>query len=412
MKNNKKVKQNTLILLVVVIVLGLGYKILYGPEQSSIMIQTVSLEQEDIITSITATGTIEPVDQVEVGTQVSGIINHIYVDYNSEVSKGQLIAELDKTNLQESVNNAQAQYNAAENELRYYRQNYERQHNMFQAGVISKADYESAEYQMNNAKQLLNQRETALAQAKTNLSYANIYAPIDGIVLSREVEEGQTVAASMTTPTLFTIAKDIKKMQVEADVDEADIGGVKVGQRVSFTVDAYPEQTFNGKVIQVRLSPTTESNVVTYTVIISADNPEEKLKPGLTATVSIYTHELKSVATLPVTAINFAPSLDLIKAYYSQNLNGQQLPKILTKSFDKTYVWVKNNDGSLVQKSISTGITDRVNMVVKSGLSAEDDVVIALEKSTSADEQSASEGSSPFMPKPPDHKNEKGKAPQ
>jgi RND family efflux transporter, MFP subunit len=245
----------------------------------------VQLSKKDITTTVTATGTVEPVDQVEVGTQVSGIINHIYVDYNSEVKKGELLAELDKTNLQESVNNAQAQFNAAQNELNYYHQNYERQKNMFQSGVISKAEYEQAEYQVNNAKQTLNQRQTALAQANTNLSYANIYAPINGIILSREVEEGQTVAASMTTPTLFTIAKDITKMQVEADVDEADIGNVKDGQRVIFTVDAYPMQEFSGKVRQVRLSPTIESNVVTYTVIIDADNPEQKLKPGLTATV-------------------------------------------------------------------------------------------------------------------------------
>ncbi|MFC3158845.1 efflux RND transporter periplasmic adaptor subunit [Chryseobacterium arachidis] len=262
----KKTFRNSIIFLVAAIVIVFAYQYFTKSKDADINLQTVKLSKQDVTTSVTATGTVEPVDTVQVGTQVSGLIKNIYVDYNSQVKKGQLLAEIDKTNLQESVNDAQAQYNSALNELNYQQQNFNRQNNMFRAGVISKADNETASYQVKNAQQSVNQKKTTLAQARTNLSYANIYAPIDGIILSKEVQEGQTVAASMTTPTLFTIAKDITKMQVQANVDEADIGNVQVGQRVTFTVDAYPETEFNGSVREIRLSPKTSSNVVTYTV--------------------------------------------------------------------------------------------------------------------------------------------------
>ena len=221
-------------------------------------------------------------------------------------------------NLQEAVVNAQANYSSALNELNYYQQNYNRQKQLYDAQVISRQDYEQASYQYTNAKATVTQRLTALNQAKTNLGYANIYAPIDGIILSREVEEGQTVAAQMSAPTLFKIAKDLTKMQVEVNVDEADIGQVKVGQRVSFTVDSYPNEEFSGVVKQVRLSPTTSSNVVTYTVIVEAENPDEKLKPGLTATIAIYTSELRDVLIIPAKAINFTPDAQTLAAYYQQ----------------------------------------------------------------------------------------------
>ena len=406
----KVIRRNSIIFLIVVIAIAGGYSFFSRPAESTIVLQTVQLSKKDITTTVTATGTVEPVDQVEVGTQVSGIINHIYVDYNSEVKKGELLAELDKTNLQESVNNAQAQFNAAQNELNYYHQNYERQKNMFQSGVISKAEYEQAEYQVNNAKQTLNQRQTALAQANTNLSYANIYAPINGIILSREVEEGQTVAASMTTPTLFTIAKDITKMQVEADVDEADIGNVKDGQRVIFTVDAYPMQEFSGKVRQVRLSPTIESNVVTYTVIIDADNPEQKLKPGLTATVIIYTQELNGASTLPVSATNFAPDATLLQAYYLQIEVDTEIPEGKVSSQQAKYVWVKNNDGTLIQKQITVGINDGINVEIKEGVGSTDLIIIGMEKTDKNVVKSKSGEESPFMQKPPSRTNTKGKA--
>ena len=408
----KKYFKNSIIVLVAAIVVFFGYKYFTTEKKASIAVQTVKLSKQNVTTSVTATGTVEPVDQVDVGTQVSGIINHIYADYNSPVKKGQLLAELDKTNLQESVNNALAQYNASLNELNYYQQNYNRQNNMYKSGVISKADYEQAAYQVKNSQETVSQRKTALAQARTNLSYANIYAPIDGIILSREVEEGQTVAASMTTPTLFTIAKDITKMQVEANVDEADIGGVEVGQRVSFTVDAYPQEEFSGRVRQVRLSATTESNVVTYTVIIDADNPEQKLKPGLTATITIFTQELKDIDTVPASAIAFSPDTETLQKYYQQNQIKAKIPEIKTGKNKEKYIWIKNNDGSLSQKQITIGINDGINIQVVSGLTGSEQIVTSLEEQTEPVAKSESDGSSPFMPKRPSNNNKKSSSNQ
>ena len=408
----KKYFKNSIIVLVAAIVVFFGYKYLTTEKKASIAVQTVKLSKQNVTTSVTATGTVEPVDQVDVGTQVSGIINHIYADYNSPVKKGQLLAELDKTNLQESVNNALAQYNASLNELNYYQQNNNRQNNMYKSGVISKADYEQAAYQVKNSQETVSQRKTALAQARTNLSYANIYAPIDGIILSREVEEGQTVAASMTTPTLFTIAKDITKMQVEANVDEADIGGVEVGQRVSFTVDAYPQEEFSGRVRQVRLSATTESNVVTYTVIIDADNPEQKLKPGLTATITIFTQELKDIDTVPASAIAFSPDTETLQKYYQQNQITAKIPEVKTGKNKEKYIWIKNNDGSLSQKQITIGINDGINIQVKSGLTGNEQIVTSLEEQTEPVAKSESDESSPFMPKRPNNNNKKSSSNQ
>ena len=408
----KKYFKNSIIVLVAAIVVFFGYKYFTTEKKASIAVQTVKLSKQNVTTSVTATGTVEPVDQVDVGTQVSGIINHIYADYNSPVKKGQLLAELDKTNLQESVNNALAQYNASLNELNYYQQNYNRQNNMYKSGVISKADYEQAAYQVKNSQETVSQRKTALAQARTNLSYANIYAPIDGIILSREVEEGQTVAATMTTPTLFTIAKDITKMQVEANVDEADIGGVEVGQRVSFTVDAYPQEEFSGRVRQVRLSATTESNVVTYTVIIDADNPEQKLKPGLTATITIFTQELKGTNTVPASAIAFSPDTETLQKYYQQNQITAKIPEVKTGKNKEKYIWIKNNDGSLSQKQITIGINDGINIQVVSGLSGNEQIVSSLEEQTEAVASSSEDESSPFMPKRPNNNNKKSSSNQ
>ncbi|GAA4158622.1 efflux RND transporter periplasmic adaptor subunit [Chryseobacterium ginsenosidimutans] len=403
----KKTFRNSILFLVAVIVVVFTYRYFTQSEEPQITVQTVKLTKQDVTTSVTATGTVEPVDTVQVGTQVSGLIRNIYVDYNSQVKKGQLLAEIDKTNLQESVNDAQAQYNSALNELNYQQQNFQRQNNMFKSGVISRADYEQASYQVKNAQQSVNQKKTVLAQSRTNLSYANIYAPIDGIILSKEVQEGQTVAASMTTPTLFTIAKDITKMQVQANVDEADIGNVQVAQRVTFTVDAYPETEFNGTVREIRLSPKTSSNVVTYTVLIDADNSEEKLKPGLTATITIYTQELKGANTIPASAISFSPETEMIQKYYQKNNIKAKIPEIKTAKSKEKYVWIKNNDGSLWQKQIIIGINDGINVEVKKGLTGNEQIVTSLDEQTRNITKSDSEGSSPFMPKRPNSNSKK-----
>lgn len=403
----KKTFRNSILFLAAVIVIVFAYRFFAKAKDAEINVQTVKLTKQDVTTSVTATGTVEPVDTVQVGTQVSGLIKNIYVDYNSEVKKGQLLAEIDKTNLQESVNDAQAQYNSALNELNYQQQNFNRQNNMFKSGVISRADYEQAAYQVKNAQQSVNQKRTTLAQARTNLSYANIYAPIDGIILSKEVQEGQTVAASMTTPTLFTIAKDITKMQVQANVDEADIGNVQVGQRVTFTVDAYPETEFKGSVREMRLSPKTSSNVVTYTVLIDADNSEQKLKPGLTATITIFTQELKGTNTVPAAAISFSPDAETLKKYYQKNKITAQIPETKTGNGKEKYVWIKNSDGSLSQKLITVGINDGINVEVKSGLTGSEQIVTALDEQTETVVKSDSGESSPFMPKRPNNNNKK-----
>lgn len=399
--------------IIIVALAGAGFLAftLFGSAgKTSLHLQTITVQKGSVTNSVTATGTVEPVDQVEVGTQVSGLVYKIYVDYNSTVKKGQLLAELDKTNLNESVSNAQALYTASLNELNFYQQNFSRQKSMYKSGVISKADYETASYQVKNAQATVAQRKTTLIQAQTNLQYANVYSPIDGVVITKDVEEGQTVAASMTTPTLFTIAKDITKMQVEADVDEADIGGVKEGQRVSFTVDAFPNQEFSGKVRQVRLGATTTSNVVTYTVIIDADNPDQQLKPGLTATITIYTKEVKDVLTIPTQALQFVADSSTISKYYKQQDIQSALPSIQPTSPNVKYVWIRKADGSLEQKQVTTTMTDGVNTSISAGLKEGDQVVTSLEEASPTSSGTGNAGSSPFMPKMPSRNNKKAGA--
>jgi efflux transporter, RND family, MFP subunit len=407
----KKILRTTIFALLLAGVGYGGYHFFFKEKPAIIVLQKEKVEKGDVTTEVTATGSVQPVDEIEVGTQVSGLVSKIYVDYNSQVKKGELIAELDKTNLQENVINAQANYNAALNEVSYYQQNYDRKKKMYDNQIISKADYEQAYYQLHNAKAAATQRLTMLNQAKTNLGYANIYAPIDGVVLSREVEVGQTVAASISAPTLFKIAKDIKKMQVEANVDEADIGQVKVGQRVTFTVDAYPLEEFHGVVSQVRLSPTTTSNVVTYTVIVDAENPEEKLKPGLTATIVIYTNELKGVTIVNNKAINFSPDLTLLAEYYAQKGINASMPQMERSKGKNKHVWVENPDGSLSQKAIVIGSNDGIHVEVVSGIGQGEEVVTSLNSfnpsAKATDNQQ--DGSSPFMPKPP-HRRQNSKA--
>jgi HlyD family secretion protein len=402
--NTKKIKA----VVIVIIALGiafLGYQYFFGTTASEIKVETFKAKKGDVVTTVTATGTIEPITQVEVGTQVSGVVEKIYVDYNSVVKQGQLIAELDKTNLNAAVVQAQASYNSAINEQKYLQTVFSRQKTLFENKVISKSDYDEALYNLNNAKSTVVQRGSDLQKAKTNLSYANIYSPIDGVILSKAVDEGQTVAASYSTPTLFTIAKDLKEMQVEADVDEADIGQVKQGQRVSFTVDAYQGEEFSGTITQVRLNPTTTSNVVTYTVVIKAENPELKLKPGLTATISIFTLELKDILTIEAKAINFQPDFQILNAYQTAHNFKTILPtKSDTNNKKSAVVWVLDDMG-ISQKEIETGTSDGINVQVVSGLIEGEELVYNLKALTKTEVQSEeTSNDSPFMPKPPGKK--------
>lgn len=276
--------------------------------KSKMVIQTETISRGDMENSVTATGTIEPLEQVDVGTQVSGIIDKIYVDYNSRVKKGEVIAVLDKTVLETELASAQLSVESNQNEYEYQEKNFQRTKTLYEKSLVSESEYETAEYNYRKAKIAYEQSKAQLDKAETNLGYATIYSPIDGVVISKAVEEGQTVASNFSTPTLFTIANDLSRVQVVADVDEADIGQVTEGSEVSFTVDAFPEITFEGVVNQVRMEAITTSNVVTYEVVIHAENPYLKLKPGMTANISIYSMRKDNVLRLPVKATRFNPA--------------------------------------------------------------------------------------------------------
>ena len=355
---------------------------------------TVKVERQEIKSSVTATGTIEPVTLVEVGTQVSGIISHIYVDYNSTVKKGQVIAELDRENLNSQLETAQAQLESAKSDLSYQEQNFERQKTLHDKGHISDNDFELARLSYQQAKATFNQRIQSVKTARTNLGYATITSPIDGIILTRAVEEGQTVASSFSTPTLFTIAKDLTDMRVIADIDEADIGGVREGQRVNFTVDAFPDDIFEGRVTQVRQEATTESSVVTYEVVISAPNPELKLKPGLTANVTIITKEVQNVLAVPVAALSFTPNENLLK-------DGETIADCQGKS----KVWVR--EGNVIKAiPVETGENNGILAEIKNGLKGGEDVIteFCIEQRIQEEE---SGNQNPFMPHPGRNKNKK-----
>ncbi len=397
-----KTKKNIIIGSILLITLSIiAYFFIKGDDVTIIEAKTVTAKIENITTMVTATGTIEPITKVEVGTQVSGVVEKIFVDYNSVVKQGQLIAELDKTNLKAATTQAQAAYDNAVSQRNYQQAIFERQKKLYDNQVISRSDYDEANYNYQTAKGTVTQRLSDLQEAKTNLGYANIYSPIDGVILSRAIDVGQTVAASFSTPTLFTIAQDLKEMQVEADVDEADIGEVKVGQRVDFTVDAYMGETFKGVVTQVRLDPTVTSNVVTYTVVIKADNPDSKLKPGLTATISIYTLEINDVLTAEVKAINFKPETETIATYNKQH----NLPEnTITVSKNESTIWVLENDGSLVQKTIKLGASDGINVQILSGINKGEKLVYSLKGVAKSEMKRGEASESPFMQKPPGRK--------
>ena len=355
-----------------------------------------TVEKGNIETSITATGTIEPVTSVTVGTQVSGIVSHLYVDYNSEVKKGQVIAELDKTNLTSELNSAKANLNSAESTLNYEQSNYNRYKTLYDKGLVSADEYETARLTYLKAKDQVTTATQSVQKAMTNLGYATITSPIDGVVLSKSVEEGQTVAASFNTPELFTIAQDLTDMRVIADIDEADIGGVKEGQRVSFTVDAFPEDHFEGKVTQVRQQATTESNVVTYEVVISAPNNDLKLKPGLTANVTIYTLEKKDILVVPTKALRFIPNEMLLSP--NQKIEDVEAAQ---------KVWTLEGD-IFKAHAVQTGTTNGIHTEIVSGISEGTDVLTDF-SINKGEEQQEEQATNPFMPRPRNNKQNQKK---
>lgn len=385
-------KKKTLVIVAVAAIAALAVWLLSGgKKEEKITFDTAAVAPANIMNSITATGTIEPVTSVTVGTQVSGIVNKLFVDYNSVVKKGQVIAELDKTNLMSQLNTAKTQLATAQSQLNYQTANYKRYKTLFEKGLVAADDFDNAKLSYTQAKEQVASAKEEVQRAQTNLGYATITSPIDGVVLSKSVEEGQTVAASFSTPELFTIAQDLTNMQVVADVDEADIGDVKEGERVTFTVDAYPDDTFEGEVKQVRQEATTTNNVVTYEVVISAPNADLKLKPGLTANVTIYTAERKGVLSVPSKALRFTPQKETV---------GKM--KIVDAANAKNKVWTIEGN-SIVAHKVNIGMTDGTNTQIVGGIAEGTKVVTGLNVMGGEDEKpmEAQGESSPFAPGPP-----------
>jgi HlyD family secretion protein len=346
-KNNKKMKKKiviTVIITAIIAVVGLLGFTFMGNKK--VQYETEIAAKGNLSVTVMATGYIQPVEEVEVGTQVSGVIEKLYADYNSHVKKGQLLAELDKLTLKEQLNQAMAQLSKAQSELNLANRQYDRVKQLYESKAATEVALEEAINRKELAEMTLKDATANLSQAKVNLSYASIYSPIDGVVLKRAVNIGQTVAAMFNTPTLFTIAEDLTKMQVEADVDEADLGQVKLGQHVTFTVDAYPGATFEGTVSQIRISPKVTNNVVTYTVIVNAPNPDEKLFPGMTASIRINIESEEGIL-VPVEALTGGKTLR-----------------------------VKSN-GNIEERTIQTGIGDGVSIIARSGVKEGEEVIIS-----------------------------------
>jgi len=378
-----KISKVWIAMTVVVIIAVAAWALSGGKEKEEINFKQEKVSLQTLQNSVTATGTIEAVTSVTVGTQVSGIVNKLYVDYNSQVKKGQVIAELDKTNLLSELNTAKANMASAQSQLNYQSANMNRYQTLYQKGLVSADDYENALLTYRQAKEEVATAKEQVQRAQTNLGYATITSPIDGTVISKSVEEGQTVAASFNTPELFTIAKDLTNMQVVADVDEADIGAVKEGDRVTFTVDAYPDDTFEGTVKQVRLQATTTNNVVTYEVVISAQNADLKLKPGLTANVTIYTQKRTGVLAVANKALRFTPTKETV---------GKDMKIVDCKGKNK--VWTLDGK-TLTAHPVSIGQTDGMHTEITKGLKAGQQIVTEIVVNTpedDSDDQQQSQG--------------------
>jgi len=375
-----------------------------------ISVKTAEAVTGSLTREVTATGTLEPINQVEVGTQVSGTIEKLFVDYNSVVTRGQLLALLDKSMLEAQVAQVKASLESAENDLEFQRKNHDRYKKLHEENTISDADYENAWYAFVKAKTSVDRIQAELTSAERNLGYATITSPISGVVISRDVEEGQTVAASFNTPTLFTIANDLIRMRVIADVDEADIGQVKEGQRVTFTVDAFPDDLFTGTVTQVRLEPHINANVVTYSVVVQAPNPDLKLMPGLTASITVITEEKEGVVLIPAGALTLTPNMNMIQQFNAAQRPGGEPapgppPSHSPDSLGQQLYILR--DGLIEPRTVITGMDDGVQVEICSGIQPGEQVVTALEESRDAGSSSAANTSSPFLPKPPGSNNNK-----
>ncbi len=405
------------IFIVVLLVITVGLFKACSNKEAKVTVETTKVRKGAISTEVTATGTIEAVKTVEVGTQVSGKINKIYVDFNSHVKAGQLLAELDRKPLLTALDVAGASLDNAKAELTYQTANYNRMKALNDKKLVAESDYDLALYNYEQAKTALKSAQSNYDKAKINLDYAYIYSPIDGIVLNRAVDEGQTVAASFNTPTLFTIANDLTQMQVEASVDEADIGQVKLNQRVEFNVDAYPDDNFDGVVTQIRFQPVVTSNVVTYTVIVQASNPDKKLMPGMTANITIIVAEAKDACLIPSKVLRFKPDSTLLAEYFRsvnekpdtsrRSKRGQYNPGkkfngshvMNNQESNRSTVWIKSGN-DIHPVHIVTGINNEIDVQVVSGLKEGEDVVTAINTPASENNPSGL-AQSPFMPRRP-----------
>ena len=376
------------ILLGIIAIVAIAVWLLSGSKKKEeVTFKTEKVAPANIQNSITATGTMEPVTSVTVGTQVSGIVSKLYVDYNSVVRKGQVIAELDRTNLLSELNTAKANLSSAQSSLNYQQANLNRYSELYKKGLVSADDYEAAQLSYRQSKEQVATANESVRRAQTNLGYATITSPIDGVVLSKSVEEGQTVAASFNTPELFKIAQDLTNMRVVADVDEADIGDVKEGERVTFTVDAYPDDTFEGSVTQVRQEATTTNNVVTYEVVISAPNAQLKLKPGLTASVTIYTAEKTGVLSVPSKALRFTPTKETVGNKKIVDCNGN----------NKVWIMAGNEIKAM---PVSIGMTDGTHTQIMSGLKEGQEIITELEVINEETDAADNQERSPLAPGP------------
>ena len=405
-------KKVIICLVVLAIVAGGGWY-LASARKPAVTYKTAKIERGTIVSTVAATGNLSAVTTVQVGTQVSGTIQKLYVDYNSRVRKGQAIAEIDPSLFNASVEqaqgnalNAEANLQKAKVALADAERTLARNKKLLQDGIISQGDYDVAETAQQSAKASLKaaegsvaQTKGALLQARTNLRYSVIRSPVDGVVISRAVDVGQTVAASFQTPTLFTIAQDLTKMQIEVSVDEADISRVKLAQKAGFTVDAYPEQTFGGKVVQVRSAPVITQNVVTYVVVVNVDNADLKLKPGMTANVAIEVGRKDDVIKLPPAALRFKPKAvgdDPKSAAVSGQQGGMGKAGGSGKSGrrDKGQQVYVLKEGKPVAVPVKTGIANSsAYEMIEGGLKEGDEVIIEEQGGDTAKKKSGMGGS-------------------
>ena len=409
MNKRKRILITISIIVIVIVCVIFGLRAMRKDSQKIVWV-TAKAMRGQVINTVTATGTIQAVKTVAVGTQVSGVISKIYADYNSHVKKGELLAELDRRPLLLSLKNAEASYESIKAELEYQKSNYKRIKALYDKKLVAQTDYDLALYNYSKSQASLKSALYEYSKDSINLSYAYIYSPIDGVILERAVDEGQTVAASFSTPTLFSIANDLTQMQVEVSIDEADIGQIKKSQKVSFTVDAFPELRFEGEVTEIRLNPVTKSNVVTYTVIVKAPNPDYKLMPGMTASITIIIEKAGDALTIPRKALRFSPEGSELSSYIN-TLNDPEKKDMQShinsfvkyKDKSKSEVWVKTGK-IIIPVLIEAGVEDDSKVSVLSGLKEGDEVVVSMsnDKETSASTESTA--SSPFMPKGPPKK--------